>query len=80
MLMGQPLSSIIHLDVGRDGRGLLQGLDVFRMGVDRLNEIVDVLEIAQGLDAPGAGAGADGHQVLGVPAHLLDPFGVVGAW
>ena len=67
LLMGQPLSSKSTLTWAGDGRGLLQGLDVFRMGIDRRDEVVDVREVAQGLDAPGAGAGADGHQEFGEP-------------
>src|SRR5208337_4402825 len=75
---GAAVDLVVHLDMGRQRRGLFQGLDVFRMGVDCLNEIVNVLEVAQGLDAAGAGAGAEGHQVFGVPAYLFNEFGIVG--
>ena len=46
-------------------------------GVDGADELVDVLPVAQGLDAAGGGAGADGDQLVAVAADLLDAAGVV---
>ena len=47
------------------------------MRIDGLGIFVRVGKVAQGLDAAGGGAGAQGDQELALCAHFLDPFGFV---
>ncbi len=63
--------------VGRDRRRGCKRRDVLRRRVDDPQEIADVGEVAQRLDAAGRGAGADRDQVLRRAPHLPDPLGVV---
>ncbi len=48
------------------------------MRIDSLGILVRLGKVAQGLDAAGGGAGAQGDQVFALGAHFLDPFGFVG--
>jgi len=48
------------------------------MGVDDRQELTDVGEVAQGLDAPAGGARPDRDQDPGGSPDLLDPLGVAG--
>ena len=52
----------IDVDVVRDRRRCFEGLDVVRRGIDDVEHLRHVLEVAQGLNAAGGGAGADGDQ------------------
>ncbi len=51
-------------------------VDVLRTGVDDGAVLLDVAEVAQGLDAAGGGAGSDRDQNLRLLAHILDALGV----
>jgi hypothetical protein len=56
------LEFIIHLDVVRYGCGLVKGPYVPGFRIDQANKGLNVTEIPQGLNAPGCGAGPDGHE------------------
>ena len=70
----------IHGHVLGDRRGRLQGADVLGCGVDHADELVDVLPVAQRLDAAGGGAGSDGDQLVALAADLLDAARRRGGW
>src|SRR5208337_2543291 len=67
----------IDEDVVVDRGGFAERCNVFRLGVHHRNEIGDVLEIPQGLDAAGGGARADGDQELGRAANRVNALFVV---
>src|SRR5262249_42626980 len=60
-----------------DRRAGFQRVDVLRSGVDGARELFDVGPVPQRLNAAGRRARADGHQILALPANLLDPPGVM---
>src|SRR5512133_1612441 len=60
------------------GRRVAQRGDVLRAGVDGRHEFVDVGEVAQGLDAAGRGACADGDEPARAGADLADARGLLG--
>ncbi len=68
----------VDLDVVGDGRRGVEGGEERRRGVDDAQELFDVAEVAQRLDAAGGGAGADGDQEAGLAPHLLDALDVLG--
>ncbi len=63
----------VDVDVVGDGGGRTEGVEERRGGVHHPQQLVDVAEVAQGLDAAGGRAGADGDQVTALAADLLGP-------
>ena len=55
-----------------DRRRVGQGRDELRLRVDDREELLDVAEVAQGLDAAGRRARADRHEPLRRGSHLAD--------
>src|SRR5262249_1666738 len=51
----------IHAHMVGNRRGRLQRCDIRRGGIDNAQELLDVLEVAQGLNAAGRGTRPDGH-------------------
>ncbi len=64
-------------DVLGDRGGRSQRGDERRRGVDDAQELLDVTEVAQGLDPPGRGARPDRDQVTGLATDLQNAFHVV---
>ena len=66
----------VDRDVGRDGRAPVESGDVRGVRVHLGEELLDVGEVAQGLDAPAGRARADRHEDPRLPTDLLDALGV----
>src|SRR5262249_8485519 len=53
----------IHFDVRRDRCGLVERADVLRRGVNDIDELTNVAEVPQRLNAAGGGASANRNQI-----------------
>jgi hypothetical protein len=67
----------VYLHVLSNGSRAVQCADVFRRCVNYRQVLLHVLEVSQGLNASGGGAGSNCDQESGLATHSLDAFRVL---